>query len=159
MPNICLYEMKAVGKKENVDKLVEIMNNDYNATHMWRIFSADTNIISEPTDNPYSIIIYGDCAWSVYSCMFDGPHTYQNANKNHDKNGTDIITLSKELQLDIEIFSEESGMCFAEHYMIIKGNLEIDESTDFIEYYDEETDTYTTQGGYRFSDGKCHFNI
>lgn len=140
MANNCGYALKAVGKKENLQKLAEIMQRDYNCTsedlpHLWRIFSAEIDDITED-----EIYIYGDCAWSVYSCMFDGNHTYQKDDKTGK--GTTITALAKELNLDIEIFSEEPGCGFMEHFLINNcGELEIDDCIGYYEYYIEEYDT------------------
>lgn len=137
MPNYCDYTMKVAGKQSDIEKLVEILNRDYNYApgepkplpHLWRVFEA--NYDGEQ-------IISGYCAWSVYSCMFDVPGSYQYDHKDDPKyNGTDIVTLSKELHLKIEIFSEEPGMCFQEHYLIDNGKLLVDETHD---YQCEETE-------------------
>ena len=49
----------------------------------------------------------------------------------------EIINLieSERLNLDIEVYSEECGMCFQEHYVILKGDLVCDECVDWCEYY------------------------
>lgn len=48
---------------------------------------------------------------------------------------------SKRLNLDIEVYSEECGMCFQEHYVIINGDTVISECVDWQEYaiYDYDT--------------------
>lgn len=42
---------------------------------------------------------------------------------------------SKRLNLDIEVYSEECGCCFQEHYIIVNGNIVADECVDWYEYY------------------------
>lgn len=150
MPNYCSFELKAVGKKENLIKLHEIMNRRYNCTkndeeHLWRVFEAEEcdnsfEFKNENCDkNEDFIVILGYCAWSVYSCMFDGPGTYQETDETGK--GTTISRISKDLELKIEIFSEEPGMCFSEHYLIDNGDIIIDDTVDFYEYCIEEYDT------------------
>lgn len=128
MPNYCYYTMKVAGKQSDIEKLVEVMNRDYNyisggkkpLPHLWRVFEATYDKVNQ--------LITGDCAWSVYCCMFDGKGTYQGDHKNDPKyNGTTIVALSKELNLKIEIYSEETGMCFQEHYLIDKGKVLIND--------------------------------
>lgn len=76
----------------------------------------------------------------MYSCMFDGASTYQQ--KDTTGKGTTITALAKELNLDIEIFSEEPGCGFMEHFLINNcGELEINDCIDYYEYYIEEYDT------------------
>ena len=74
MADNCIYALKAVGTKENREKLLEIMKNDYENTEkdpirMWRLFSAEEDT---PNKDENSIIIVGDCAWSIATCMFKG---------------------------------------------------------------------------------------
>lgn len=133
MPNYCSYYMKVKGEKESCFKVLEILQRNYNVTsedepHLWRVF--DAGLCEEEED---FITIYGNCAWSVYSCMFDGPHTYQSTDTTGK--GTTITEISKELKVDIEITSEEPGLEFSEHYVIKHGNLVLEEEDKFQEFY------------------------
>ena len=149
MPNYCNYSMKVNGTKANVDEFIKIIQTDYNFDdngkcnvdrHFWRVFEADvTDEIIE--DDFKSVIITGYCAWSVYSCMFDGPNTYQSHHPNPEDGGTTLPLESARLQLDIELFSEEPGCEFMEHYLIRNGEVEIDDCVEFSEYC---TDDYET---------------
>lgn len=153
MPNICNYSMRVKGKKENIEEFIKVMKADYNYNtmeftadrHMYRIFEAylETDI-EEVDDDVYAVTINGDCAWSVNSCMFDNGFSYYGRNKNDygDKfRGTTVPIESKRLELDIEIFSEETGCCFMEHYIVRKGDVEVDECVDYYEYYVEDYET------------------
>lgn len=40
---------------------------------------------------------------------------------------TTIPIISEMYDLDIEIYSKEYGMCFQEHYIVHKGEIELDE--------------------------------
>ena len=149
MPNYCNYSMKVVGKETKVDEFIKIIQTDYEFDdngkcnvdrHFWRVFEAD--VTSEDiADGIKSATIYGYCAWSVYSCMFDGAHTYQGRHPNPEDGGTTLQRESARLNLDIEVFSEESGCCFMEHYLIQNGKIKIDDCVDFYEYC---TDDYET---------------
>lgn len=155
MPNICSYCMQVKGKPENVEEFIKIIQTDYAydkngncynpsdhnkpvEKHFWRVFEANV----ESDDISYDIRtveISGDCAWSVKSCMCDGLFTYQYQNPNG--HGTTLQKESERLQLAIEVFSEECGMGFMEHYVVVDGNIIIDDCIDYAEYYTGDFDT------------------
>lgn len=153
MPNYCNYSMCVKGTKENVEEFIKVIQADYNYgtmefsydRHFFRVFEADYNEIEELDDNIYQAIIDGYCAWSVSSCMFNNhSSSYYNALKERYPNafrGTTLPIESKRLNLDIEVFSEEGGMCFQEHYIILKGDVVCDECVDWNEYYIDEYET------------------
>lgn len=183
MPNYCNYEMKIKGKKENIEKMYSFLKADYcyhrrkpesektptectADKHFFRVFECellDNDAIKPPetfeeavklvSDDIYSIVVEGYCAWSVFSCMFEGPHTYYSdfvadmGKDNPNFKGITIPIASKELDLEIEIFSKEPGMGFMEHYVVDKGLTIIEDCIDYSEEYDEETDEYTESGG------------
>lgn len=157
MPNLCEYDIKIVGKrKKDVEAVVDYLRTDYNEEeencplHPWRVFSCDGETYKE--DDYFVFEGSGDCAWSVRVCMFDGEMTYQNDHPN--SRGRTIAWMCKEYHVRVEIFSKESGCCFAEHYLINnKGEIEIAESTDYEEHYNEETDEYEEIGGFEVKEG------
>ena len=127
--------------------------------HLFRVFEA--NLIRDqcyyiPPDENGDIIrtISGYCAWSVYSCMFEGRCTYYNdfmrdfGIRYIGFFGTTIPKLSRLLNLDIEIFSEETGVCFQEHYRVTNGNIIINDEVHITVDYDEETQEDNIQGGF-----------
>ena len=127
--------------------------------HLFRVFEANVNeseCFCLPPDENGDIIrsIYGECAWSVYSCMFEGEHTYYNdfmrdfGIRYIGFFGTTIPKLSRLLNLDIEIFSEETGVCFQEHYRVTNGNIIINDEVHIIVDFNEETQEFNTQGGF-----------
>ena len=148
MPNYCSYSMKVKGTPENVQEFVNIIQVNYlyqeDGTcvdfktkepierHLWRVFEADI-FDDEIIDDIRSVTITGCCAWSVYSCMCAGRSTYQNDNPN--KNGTTLENESARLNLSIEVFSEEPGCCFMEHYVYVNGKEIIGDCVDWNEYY------------------------
>ena len=145
MPNLCSYSMCVKGKKQNIEEFIKVIKADYNYgtmefsydRHLFRVFDADYDEIEQVGDNAYQVIIYGDCAWSVSSCMLDSYHSYYSQLKERypkEFRGTTLQIESERLNLDIEVFSEECGMCFQEHYIIRKGELEVDECVDWQEY-------------------------
>lgn len=116
-----------------------------------------------------------ECAWSVNVCMFPGPLTYYDdflgersvemydaAGNKYSKeqiemqlrrrelaqeHATNILETCRELELDVEIVSEEECMSFSEHYFVNhNGEIELDECHDLQYYYLEEY--YDKEDGY-----------
>lgn len=166
--------MKVTGEPDKIREFIEVIQrDDYNAgRHFYRIFNAD--IDDENTIEEGFVIINGDCAWSVHTCMMEGQGAYSQEEfiEYHKKlqevekkinNKTDLalknnylcekqhleeslkasslIRESKLLNLTIEVFSEEYGVGFQEHYVIQNGNVIIDECVDAQEYVACEFDT------------------
>lgn len=162
MPNYCNYELLAKGSKENLLKLKEVfqsnynykkqddgafIENDCNWKHLFRVFEAES--IENDLDEG-EINIYGYCAWSVYCCMCEGEYTYYSDTIDEYGDafkGTTLQELSRELNLDIEIFSDESGCGFMEHYAYRKGECIHNECVDWVEAENEETGEYITVSG------------
>ena len=161
MPNYCDYQMKLRGAKENVQKFIAYLKADYSYNngkwecsedrHFFRVFEAAHDPGEDTVDVSGETIstVGGYCAWSVFSCLFEGNHTYYDQWKNDGENfkGTHILEASKELDLDIEIYSEEAGVGFMEHYLIEKGELLVDDCfDDFREIEDEDGEWIKTGG-------------
>lgn len=135
MPNYCNYEMKIRGSKNAIQRVVDCLKADYNYTigkpehkHFFRVFQAEVSDFVKVDDkDTYEVFIWGDCAWSVYSCMCKGEHTYYNSLKESYPDifmGTTLEEQSKDCI--IEVFSEEEGMEFSEHYLFENGKCLID---------------------------------
>lgn len=148
MPNYCDYEMKIKGSKEAIARVLACLKADYNYNegkpehkHFFRVFQAEEE--GEPTKNPdgtYTLIVWGDCAWSVSSCMLDGGFSYYQAIKKDYPDifmGTTLVEQSKDCE--IEVFSEEPGMGFSEHYIFKYGKCECFEEVEITSGgYDEK---------------------
>lgn len=146
MPNYCSYTMRVAGKKkENVEEFIKVIQADYNylankftaPRHLFRVFEAESEDIVE-NNGKFSTMIYGNCAWSVYSCMMEGPATYYSDcihEYNENFKGTTLVQESMLLNLDIEVFSKEPGIQFSEHYLIQNGEIIIDDETLYQEHY------------------------
>jgi hypothetical protein len=141
------------GTKENVEEFIKIIQADYDYgtmkfshdRHFFRVFEADYDEVEEIGDKIYQVIINGYCAWSVNSCMLDQHFSsyYNNLKERYPNEfrGTTLIIESKRLNLDVEVYSEEGGMCFQEHYIILKGDMTCDECVDWEEYFLGDYDT------------------
>ena len=160
MPNLCSYAMRIQGKEEQVDEFVKIIQAEYHYDsngkcnvdrHLWRVF--DAYLDDEDIENGIkTTTLSGSCAWSVYSCMCEGAHTYQS--EHPDGNGTTLQIESERLELAIEVFSEECGNAFMEHFAFVKGKCLINECVEWNEYacFDyENVDDMNAQWGTNFT--------
>ena len=126
MPNICLATVTVKGNINNVDEFTKIIQADYNydtmkfthKPHFFRIF--ETPIIDEEIDGLIKTTTYLiECAWSVSVCMESGPFSYYDECKTEFKEfyATNLQICARNLNLFIEIFSEEPGIGFNEYIM------------------------------------------
>ena len=151
MANNCEYTMKVVGTKKNIDEFIQVMQADYDyqtktfkyVRHIGeKVFEAELYEQNSREDKLSEAWIKGYCAWSVSICMFGGEHSYYNDfKKRADCRSTTIPIESKKLNLDIEIYSSEPGCEFQEHYLVRKGKVEIDETTEYLCLYVDEFKT------------------
>ena len=126
MANNAFYHMKVVGDSKNVEEFIRAMKwqGEYTVQGVGRVFNAD---VYEKEDD-YAII-GGDCAWSVISAM------------RNEGNPNNIEKLSARLNLAIEVYCEECGFEFQEHFLVKNGNVMIDECVDWEEYAVEDFET------------------
>lgn len=146
MPNYCNYSMKVRGTKEGVEEFVKVMKSNGNYTSMEfgferhmgsRVFEADVWDMYE-CDDYCEASISGYCAWSVACCMNDDDFSYYQQLKSKygkDCKSTTLQLESQNLNLDIEVYSSETGMCFAEHYRFRDGECLADECVDYMECF------------------------
>ena len=146
MPNYCMYQMRIQGKPNDVAEVIKVIQADYNYDtmqfsadkHLFRVFDADI-MDDEIVGNVRDVVINGSCAWSVFSCMMEGDGTYYSSFKDTyvQFRGTTLVQLSKKYSVMIEVYGEESGCEFQEHYLIHNGELLIDDTVRYIELYKE----------------------
>lgn len=125
MSNTCYFEMKIKGSKSAIERVVNCLKAHYDYKdgkpahkHFFRVFNTQLVEKQKIDENTYFAYIIGDCAWSVFSCMCRGKDTYYNEFKErypNTFNGTDLLEQSR--NCTIEIFSEEGGIGFSEHYL------------------------------------------
>jgi len=142
--------MKVVGKKESLEEFIKVIQADYDYgtmefsydRHMFRVFDAVNDEIEERYDGRFEVIISGYCAWGVSSCMLEGGY-YRSFKEEYGSRsrGTTLLLESERLGLDIEVYSEESGMCSQEHYIITNGELTCEESVEWEEVWVEDYKT------------------
>lgn len=140
MANDCLYEMKVRGSKEAIQYVIDCLKADYNYSeekgathrHFFRIFDCyDDEPIKEIEEGVYEKYIFGYCAWSVSTCMSEGGY-YGDCKKNHPDicMGISLAEVTKDQHCVIEVFSEEEGMCFSEHYIYDNGECVCDDTVE-----------------------------
>ena len=145
MANYCYFSMRVTGKKENIEEFYKVISSDYDYStnkfsfprHLWRIYEVNCTDI-KPIKDYYYMDIWGECAWSVYCCMFEGEYTeYTERLQNGYTHGTSIIQETRNLNLAIEIYSDEEGEAFEEHYIVTCGHIICSEEIDTENYYFE----------------------
>ena len=129
MPNYCYYEMKVIGTDDNIDEFISMMKYNHPKQHFYRVFEADVY----DRGKGYALIC-GDVACSIYNAML----CLLGECKATGKEYVFISNVSKNLQIDIEIFSSEPGMGFQEHYIFKDGKTVLSECVDYSEYYFDE---------------------
>jgi hypothetical protein len=131
MPNWCEYEMKIKGSKDAIKRVVECLTYDYDYgvgkpthKHFFRVFDCyyDLENLQDNKDGTYTCWLCGSVAWSVRAGMLSGESTYYDlVKKDHEDifMGTDLLEQSQDCE--IEVFGEEGGCLFAEHYHFKNG--------------------------------------
>lgn len=157
MANLCSFNMVVIGnKKENIDLFHNMMNQN-GTTWMGRGAEVSIDNIDEE-EGRYRAELSGWCKWSVEAAMVSNaismrthPEIWSGHGKDEHGNDLRFITLyeaCKELDLDMEVYSEEPGCEFQEHYLFKDGNLEVSECVHYTEEYDEEEGEYIPHGGF-----------
>ena len=150
MPNYCHYTMRVRGSYEAIDEMERRLTDYDHTPHFWRVFEADR--VDEPSrqgDGSADMVAEfdGTCAWSVNACMCDGPLTYAGDFSKNPETApccTSLAKTAEELGIDIEVFSEEPGMGFAEHFLYDnEGTVLIEDTVDFYEVW-WDRDEYPT---------------
>jgi hypothetical protein len=156
MANICSFSMVVVGKKENIDLFMDMMNQR-GTTWMGRGAEASIDNIEE-YKGKHRAELSGWCKWAVEAAMVSNaismrrePERWSGHGYDRDGNKLRFVTLyeaCKELDLDMEVYSEEPGCEFQEHYLFVDGELEVSETEHYEEEYNEETGDYESIGGF-----------
>ena len=153
MANYCVYSMVAVSKdKSALERLIKIMRYEDEEYYIYRCFSAVGNKIEE-NDGLYSVLIDGDVAWSC-SKWFESTEDFNDISKTN-AHYISLDLLCEKLGIGIELFSEESGNCFQEHYLVKHdGEIVFNESVEWTrEWYDENDnllDEPIERGGFEY---------
>lgn len=132
MANNCDFELMVRGKQENVDTFFRYLTDyDNSPKNFARIFSAEIDSESVNDEGIKTMMIFGDCAWSVYSCMCEGEYTY--FSEGDRVKLTCLREATAELNLEVEIRSKEDGMGFWEHIHYKNGECICEDCGDLID--------------------------
>lgn len=146
MANLCSFKMRLRGERENIEKFHKAMMQEGD---IWMGRGADADI--EYDDGQNTATIWGTCKWSVISALIDNAISMRAEPKmwNFGKdewNKLEFVTLweaCEKWQLDMEVYSEECGFEFQEHFGYINGGeITYDECVDWQEY---DVDDYETK--------------
>lgn len=175
MANCCYYNMRVFGKPKTVIAVYNFINDHSPECEIYDSTPGDVNL--ESVDEELTELDLYLNGWAKWSCMsawnmdkyrYDQFITDTITRKaaegvpldEHEKFAMERIKAMKKEKLEspslldfkdnvsIEIFSEEAGMGFAEHYILINGGFRIDDCRNFYEHYDEENDKVILNGGY-----------
>lgn len=135
MANNCWYNMKLVGNKEDCLEWLERMCDYEKPKHFFRIFSAE--VYEEYMDeDTYVCFISGDCAWSIEVCCRGSEWGYSG--------GRDLFAENTaELHLKMEVWSEEPGIGFQEHYIYDNGDCVEEACLDYNKFYWDKSEYET----------------
>ena len=159
MSNDCLFTMYVAGRKADVEAVHNRLDYESDsAVSFARI--KDVEPMYEPwaaSDDGEVVLMafYGCCAWSVETCMRDGDERYHSYPQNPEVTTTLELT-ARELDVDLEVYSSELGMGFAEHYRYEGGSGEClaDETVDYHEsWFDDQTDFEENREAYGVPEG------
>ncbi len=118
MANCCAYTAKVTGP--NREAALEFAQG---FKTYGRIYSAG---IEDNGDDDGSIVIYGDCAWSIESALWP-----MRENWHGSATKSPFMDKAESLKITLELYAEETGEGFMEHYLIKDGVLILSEECDY----------------------------
>lgn len=155
MANICSFSMQVKGTRENIEKFFEAMTQ---AKDVWMGRGSEADIEYEDEDGRAQID--GWCKWSIQSALIDNALSMRKQQMTGEgywywgdeiQNVKEFITLfeaCKKYNVNMEVYSEEPGCCFSEHYKYENGKI-LDECVDYEEHYDDDGNFIGAVGGYK----------
>ena len=156
MANTCIFSMVVKGKKENIETFLDMMQQK-GKVWMGRGAIVDFTDLGEVESGKHRYQIDGETKWSIQSSLISNAVSMRTEpekwcfNDGTDKTELSFVTLfeaCERLDLDMEVYSEECGIGFQEHFLFVDGELLADECVDYTEVYNEETDEYEPEGGF-----------
>lgn len=157
MSNQCRFVGNIIGKTESVDKAFEIFANEYNTEEpfLCNIYEVYKDSEKQLDNNCKVIRISGTCGWSIESammpngkyrdwekCQTDPEYAKPYSESFVKGHATNLVDLSKDLYLCIELVGYEPIEQFSEHIGIVLGDVEEYNITDYREYYINSLNTY-----------------
>lgn len=128
MANLCNYDLYATGKKEALEKFSRMMEWEKKPFVDGSMYCAD--MFSEKSvdngDGTYTQHFSSATRWSVQHGMID---------RADDDERISLPAAARMLGLEVEIWSDESGCCFAEHIVVNEDGGYSIECEDYYEIY------------------------
>ena len=172
MPNWAAGEMKikAKNKKDIIEFIKYLYPRDNKedkyfarAFMPWDSFADAKKNVDEYTikeDNAYSYVFSFECAWSAAVCFTDAAYSKDSITGETNNRIVGLPEVCKKHKIFAELFCEELGMGFQEHYLIDdNGDFIIDDVVDWEETWEdeagEELDEPRETGGF----GEWRFTI
>lgn len=135
MANICSLLIKARGNKEDIEQFHKALNQD---GKIWMGRGAETDLTFEEDGSAF---MSGWCKWSVQSALIDDaismrtePERWYHPEGEEEHEYITLFEACKKWNLIVEVYSEEEGMQFQEHYICDKGNIICDECVNWEVY-------------------------
>ena len=135
MANICSFDLKMTGFRSEADrKLISDMFDI--GSKPWKQLPVELShriyesLVEDQEDG--SIVIHGDCAWSVLCALRE---EFRPVKKEKGTEFINLEELSRRFGVSIEYYSEELGMQFQEHCIIRNGKAVTDDCVDVEEHY------------------------
>lgn len=145
MANLCSFSMKVRGEHDNIEKFYNAMMQDGNI-YMGRGADAEINY----NDEDGTAHIDGCCKWSVVSAMVDNAISMR-SNPDRwgwgdgvDPKSLEFITLWEACErwsIVMEVYSEEGGCQFQEHFLCDKGDVICEDCVNWEEYFVDDYET------------------
>ncbi len=144
MANLCDYDMRVKGSRKNIEKFINALNQTGN---IWMGRGAETNVTYDDEDTETTASVFGYCKWSIVSALIDNAKSMREHPERWDCGKNDELTFitldeaSKIYNVNVEVYSQEPGCEFEEHYLIIKGEIIKDDCVHYEEFYKGDFDT------------------
>ena len=142
MANICSFKMMVKGEHENIAKFYNAMSQNGNI-YMGRGAEAEIYYKDENCAQ-----IDGWCKWSVQSAMIDNaismrtePNLWAFSTRKEELEFITLLEATEKWNLVMEVYSEEPGCEFQEHYVFDNGTILCDECVEYHEYWICEYET------------------
>lgn len=151
MANDCSYDMQVVAKtKEALERLLSIMKYEDKEFYIYRVrdvyVNMEPNTLESKGGKLWTMKLAGDVAWSASAWVNGVPDP--NDKSDTGAGYTNLVELCKTLDIGVEIWTSEPGMCFQEHILINNRGMSSYDTTDWTVEYDEETDEPIEDGGF-----------
>lgn len=135
MANICSFLMKVRGNKSDIEQFHKALNQE---GKIWIGRGAETDLTFEKDGAAF---LSGWCKWSVVSALTDNavsmrtePDMWYHEDGEEDKEYITLYEACKRWNIVMEIYSEEGGCQFQEHFICNKGDVICEECVDWEEY-------------------------